>query len=619
MTVAGAAARDQQRLARAGDQPRAGAGPAAARPESRSCSRSSRRACSTRRRTASRSNRPFDNGGMDNFQISGGRGFTNEFLLDGVPNTGTETNQPNNLSFVPSPDATAEFKVQTSIYDAQYGRTGGGVVNVVLKSGTNQFHGPFYEYYRDESAEREHVRRQPRRPARRRASTGTSRGSTVDGPVRIPGLYNGTDKTFFMYNWEQIRSEVPFPQVYTVPSALERAGDFSQTRTADGRPITIYDPLTTRQVNGQFVRDPFPGQRHPGQPHRSGRARAPAAGAAAERVRASSTTCWCRRTRAPTSTTSTSQIDQVLNANHRFFVALRPQQAHRDQRLRRIPARGLALVPARAHERRAQRRSDVGAQPVARAQLARRLHPPRLLHRARTATASIRRTLGFPSSSSRRSPRNTFPQIQYEGYSDLRQHVRRQHRQHLHRERHVVVVGDPEQDARATTRSSSAASIRAMINDQQNPTSLVRPLQLQPRLHPAQRPLRADVDVGQRPSRRCCSAIPRRTRTRAAVPINPQLNYRSNYYGIFVQDDWRMTDKLTVNLGLRWDYESPDRRSREPAEHRLRRRRGQPVPGARHAAARRPAVRERRDPPAVQARSEQLPASRSARRISSTT
>ena len=100
---------------------------------------------------------------MDNFQISGGRGFTNEFLLDGVPNTGTETNQPNNLSFVPSPDATAEFQVQTSIYDAQYGRTGGGVVNVVLKSGTNQFHGAVYEYLPRREAEREHVRRQPRR------------------------------------------------------------------------------------------------------------------------------------------------------------------------------------------------------------------------------------------------------------------------------------------------------------------------------------------------------------------------------------------------------------------------------------------------------------------------
>ena len=124
---------------------------------------------------ASRSNRPFDNGGMDNFQISGGRGFTNEFLLDGVPNTGTETNQPNNLSFVPSPDATAEFRVQTSIYDAQYGRTGGGVVNVVVKSGTNQFHGAVVRVLPGRSAQREHVRRQSRRAAEGRACTGTSR------------------------------------------------------------------------------------------------------------------------------------------------------------------------------------------------------------------------------------------------------------------------------------------------------------------------------------------------------------------------------------------------------------------------------------------------------------
>ncbi|HXG32974.1 MAG TPA: carboxypeptidase-like regulatory domain-containing protein, partial [Bryobacteraceae bacterium] len=79
---------------------------------------------------ASRSNRPFDNGGMDSFSINGGRQFTNEFLLDGVPDTNVETTQPSNLSFVPSPDATEEFKVQTNTYDAQYGRTGGGVINV---------------------------------------------------------------------------------------------------------------------------------------------------------------------------------------------------------------------------------------------------------------------------------------------------------------------------------------------------------------------------------------------------------------------------------------------------------------------------------------------------------
>lgn len=88
----------------------------------------------------SRSNRPFDNGGMDSFSINGGRQTTNEFLLDGVPDTNTETTSPSNLSFVPSPDATEEFKVQTNTYDAQYGRTGGGVINVSLKAGTNDLH-----------------------------------------------------------------------------------------------------------------------------------------------------------------------------------------------------------------------------------------------------------------------------------------------------------------------------------------------------------------------------------------------------------------------------------------------------------------------------------------------
>ena len=123
---------------------------------------------------------------MDNFQISGGRAFTNEFLLDGVPNTGTETKQPNNLSFVPSPDATAEFKVQTSIYDAQYGRTGGGVVNVVLKSGTNQFHGNFYGYYRDEKLNANTF--DANRGGTAKAGLYWNQpGLTVDGPVQDPG------------------------------------------------------------------------------------------------------------------------------------------------------------------------------------------------------------------------------------------------------------------------------------------------------------------------------------------------------------------------------------------------------------------------------------------------
>lgn len=92
--------------------------------------------------------RPFDNGGMDAISINGGRQRSNEFLIDGQPNTGTENGTIGALSFVPSPDAVQEFRVQSNTYDAQFGRTGGGTINVSLKGGTNRLHGALYHYFR---------------------------------------------------------------------------------------------------------------------------------------------------------------------------------------------------------------------------------------------------------------------------------------------------------------------------------------------------------------------------------------------------------------------------------------------------------------------------------------
>ena len=139
---------------------------------------------------ASKSNRPFDNGGMDAFSISGGRQFTNEYLLDGVPNTNTETTGPVNLSFVPPPDATSEFKVQATTYDAQYGRTGGGAINVITKSGTNQIHASFYDYWRND------VLNANTFDANRAGSPRSSfrwnePGLQINGPVMLPGFTTG--------------------------------------------------------------------------------------------------------------------------------------------------------------------------------------------------------------------------------------------------------------------------------------------------------------------------------------------------------------------------------------------------------------------------------------------
>ena len=220
---------------------------------------------------------------------------------------------------MPSPDATAEFKVQTNLYDAQYGRSGGGVVNVILKSGTNTFHGALYEYYRDEKLNANTF--DANRGGQQNAGLYWNQpGATVDGPVKIPGLYDGRNKAFFMYSWEQIRSEVPFPQVHTVPSALERAGDFSQTRTADGRPITIYDPATTRLVNGRFVRDPFPGNVIPANRID------PVALALLQRVPLPNAPGQVDNMLVPENARADKydqhvvKIDQVINPRHRFFV-----------------------------------------------------------------------------------------------------------------------------------------------------------------------------------------------------------------------------------------------------------------------------------------------------------
>jgi hypothetical protein len=195
---------------------------------------------------------------MDNFSMNGGRQFTNEFLLDGVPDTNTETTGPSNLSFVPSPDATEEFKVQTNNYDAQYGRTGGGVVNVSLKSGTNQFHGTAYHYLRNDKLNANAFESNAS-GVQKSAFRWNQPGIQLDGPVWLPKLYDGRDRTFFMFSWEKIKSKIPFPQTYTVPTALQREGDFSETIQANGQPIKIYDPLTTTPAGSGYTRQPFAG------------------------------------------------------------------------------------------------------------------------------------------------------------------------------------------------------------------------------------------------------------------------------------------------------------------------------------------------------------------------
>src|SRR5437899_12663679 len=199
--------------------------------------------------------RPFDNGGTSSINADGSSGG-NEFTLDGSPNMANGRR----VAFVPPAGAVAEFKVQTATFDAADGHTAGAIVNVTLKSGTNRLKGEVYEYLRRDALEATDffvLKAGITKPK----VTYDRPGGHLGGPIRIPGLYNGKDRTFFFGAIEWLYDEFPEPGPRTVPSAAMRNGDFSELLAQN---IVIYDPATAQQVGARVVRTPFPGNIIPG-------------------------------------------------------------------------------------------------------------------------------------------------------------------------------------------------------------------------------------------------------------------------------------------------------------------------------------------------------------------
>ena len=207
-----------------------------------------------------------------NVRVNGAPNNTQSFRIEGqdASNTGTP-GVPAQTQ--PSVDAIEDVAIQTSNFAAEYGQVGGGMFNVTMKSGTNQFHGTAYEHFVNEAfnAGQPFIPGNPRARNRR-----NDYGFTIGGPVWIPKVYNGHDRTFFFFNWEQYREAVAINnQLETVPTLAYRQGNFATATPPGaapigtdplGRPIyqgEIYDPTTTRTVNGQVIRDPFANQTIP--------------------------------------------------------------------------------------------------------------------------------------------------------------------------------------------------------------------------------------------------------------------------------------------------------------------------------------------------------------------
>jgi hypothetical protein len=208
--------------------------------------------------------KPFSNSADGSWSVNGGVGSTLEFLLDGAPNN-TIYNGVSTVAHVPSVDAVQEFKVTTSIYDAQSGHTGGGAINISTRSGTNNYHGTGYEYLKRANfnaaafLDNAHGNPSP-------SNALDQYGFTIGGPASIPKLYKGQDRTFFFFAWEKYHEDQEYPgeKVASVPSAMQRQGDFNDTVDNSGRVYTVYDPTTGRaDSTGRWIRSPFPGNRIP--------------------------------------------------------------------------------------------------------------------------------------------------------------------------------------------------------------------------------------------------------------------------------------------------------------------------------------------------------------------
>ena len=207
------------------------------------------------------------------FTANGLRAAQNNYLLDGIDNNSDTVDFLNGTNFVvlPPVDAVEEFKVQTSDFSAEFGRSGAAVLNATIKSGTNEFHGDVWEFFRNDHLDAadffENQHQVPKGDLQQNQF-----GFTAGGPLYIPKVFNGKNKVFLFGDYQALRRVQGTILSGSVPSTAERASGYTnfqdliaaQSGTvtdALGRVMpagTILDPATTRQISpGVFVRDPF--------------------------------------------------------------------------------------------------------------------------------------------------------------------------------------------------------------------------------------------------------------------------------------------------------------------------------------------------------------------------
>ncbi len=493
---------------------------------------------------------------VSNIAVSGTRTRSSEFVLDGAPNM----QGGGQISFSPPPEMIQEFRVQTAAVDASVGRFTGAHINMVLKTGTNSFRGTaVFSHLSRPLMTKDFFTNRSIYDTRTGPVTKekldqfwppvlTNRyRATAGGPVLLPKLYNGRNRTFWTYGFDLLDRVRPEQAFYTIPTAAQRAGDFSQL-LALGSQYQIYDPATIAPAPaGRFSRLPLPGNRIPAsrldpmaQKLVSYYPAPNTAGTIDGRSNYSDP-----KPRRIDFHSHTFRADQVISDRHRFYVSL--TRSALDSRWNKA-FHNEALGDRRDRLHRGYVFDDVLT-----------LSPSLILNFRYGITRFIQHdrpqalpfdlaSLGFPSALLRLldSRLTSFPAIVPDGYANL---------------------GGGSGSKNASTHHAGAATVSKVRGSHTlrmgGEYRMVKEGnynfgQISPRVEFGTLWTRGPLDNSPAaPIGQGMAALLFGLPTSGYADRNASYFEQSDYAGLFIHDDWKATRTVTINIGLRWEFEPP--------------------------------------------------------------
>ncbi|MBL8233436.1 MAG: TonB-dependent receptor [Bryobacterales bacterium] len=480
-----------------------------------------------------------------NFVANGARNSTSDVLVDGVTVTTVEQNSGiTDLKYKPSVDAVQEFKMQTNFFPAEYGQTGGAVVNMVTKSGTNEFHGTGFYFFRDAALNANgwfaNRAGSPRANFRR-----NQLGGVLGGPVV-------KNKTFFFATYERTNQKSPLAYTATFPTDDQRSGDFSKTLQSNGRLIQIYDPFDTfRNADNTVERRPFAGNLIPRSRMNPIALKAleffPRGNQVTNAV--TNTNNWFMQ---DTNVSNSQQMD--FKGDHNFSDKNRLTGRFSHARNTGTPPNlfGQGNPAFTFNNGPSGTKTYSSVADFTRVQSATTLWTVRYglvysdFYRNAMEPFDLT-TLGFPQYMKQNATNLVFPTIAPDGFTDIGTEgwliMDRQEGVH--------------QISGSVTKTIGSHNIKAGGEFRQFFLDYLQPGYPSGRVAFSAQTTRRLLNVGDNFQGNGLASMLLGWGGGGDFHIDPKVFTRSRYMGYYLQDDWKITRKLTLNLGLRYEFDIP--------------------------------------------------------------